>query len=79
MLPPNHVEIFAFKSGEKVAFIHHGGGSGEINISSSRLMGITTSGLISELYTKAFGKKPKRNLNVKSTPPKKYTYKPKKK
>jgi hypothetical protein len=32
MLPPNHVEIFAFKSGEKVAFIHHGGGSGEINI-----------------------------------------------
>ena len=34
MLPPNHVEIFAFKSGEKVAFIHHGGGSGEINISA---------------------------------------------
>ena len=32
MIPPNHVEIFAFKSGEKVAFIHHGGGSGEINI-----------------------------------------------
>ena len=32
MLPPNHVEIFAFKSGDKVAFIHHGGGSGEINI-----------------------------------------------
>jgi hypothetical protein len=43
-------------------------------------MAITTSGLISELYTKAFGKKSaKRNLNVKSTPPKKYTYKPKKK
>ena len=42
-------------------------------------MGITTSELISELITKAFGKKPKRNLNVKSTPPKKYTYKPKKK
>lgn len=42
-------------------------------------MGITTSTLISELYTKAFGKKPKRNLKVKSTPPKKYTYKPKKK
>ena len=34
MLPPNHVEIFALKSGEKVAFIHHGGGSGEINISA---------------------------------------------
>jgi hypothetical protein len=34
MLPPNHVEIFAFKSEEKVAFIHHGGGSGEINISA---------------------------------------------
>jgi hypothetical protein len=34
MLPPNHVEIFAFKSGDKVAFIHHGDGSGEINITS---------------------------------------------
>ena len=34
MLPPNHVEVFVFKSGEKVAFIHHGGGSGEINISA---------------------------------------------
>jgi len=34
MLPADHVEIFAFKSGEKVAFIHHGGGSGEINISA---------------------------------------------
>ena len=34
MLPSNYVEIFAFKSGEKVAFIHHGGGSGEINISA---------------------------------------------
>jgi purine nucleoside phosphorylase len=32
MLPSDHVEIFAFKSGEKVAFIHHQGGSGEINI-----------------------------------------------
>ena len=32
MLPADHVEIFAFKSGEKVAFIHHGGGTGEINI-----------------------------------------------
>ena len=34
MLPADHVEIFAFKSGEKVAFIHHGGGAGEINITS---------------------------------------------
>jgi hypothetical protein len=34
MLPSDHVEIFAFKSGEKVAFIHHQGGSGEINISA---------------------------------------------
>ena len=34
MLPPNHVEVFTFKSGDKVAFIHHGGGSGEINISA---------------------------------------------
>ena len=32
MLPPNHVEVFAFVSGQKVAFINHGGGSGEINI-----------------------------------------------
>ncbi len=32
MLPADHVEIFAFVSGQKVAFIHHGGGSGEINI-----------------------------------------------
>ena len=34
MLPADHVEVFAFKSGEKVAFIHHGGGAGEINIAS---------------------------------------------
>jgi hypothetical protein len=34
MLPANHVEIFSFVSGQKVAFIHHGGGSGEINISA---------------------------------------------
>lgn len=34
MLPENHVEIFSFKSGEKVAFIHHGGGAGLINISA---------------------------------------------
>lgn len=34
MLPENHVEIFSFGSGQKVAFIHHGGGSGEINIST---------------------------------------------
>jgi hypothetical protein len=32
MLPANHVEIFTFVSGQKVAFIHHGGGAGEINI-----------------------------------------------
>ena len=32
MLPADHVEVFAFVSGQKVAFIHHGGGSGEINI-----------------------------------------------
>ena len=34
MLPANHVEVFAFKSGDKIAFIHHGGGAGEINISA---------------------------------------------
>ena len=34
LIPANHVEIFEFKSGQKVAFIHHGGGSGEINISA---------------------------------------------
>ena len=32
LVPANHVEVFVFKSGEKIAFIHHGGGSGEINI-----------------------------------------------
>lgn len=32
MMPENHVEIFAFKSGDKVAFIRVGGGSSEINI-----------------------------------------------
>lgn len=32
LIPEHHVEVFAFKSGQKVAFIHHGGGSGEINI-----------------------------------------------
>ncbi len=32
LIPTDHVEVFAFKSGEKIAFIHHGGGSGEINI-----------------------------------------------
>ena len=32
LLPPDYVEIFAFKSGEKIAFISHGGGTGEINI-----------------------------------------------
>ena len=34
LLPADHVEIFAFKSGDKIAFLHHGGGSGEINISA---------------------------------------------
>lgn len=34
MLPANHVEIFAFGSGQKVAFIKQGGGSGEINITA---------------------------------------------
>lgn len=32
LLPQHHVEVFAFVSGEKIAFIHHGSGSGEINI-----------------------------------------------
>lgn len=34
MLPANHVEIFVFGSGQKVAFIKQGGGSGEINITA---------------------------------------------
>ena len=33
LIPEHHVEIFSFVSGQKVAFIHHGAGSGEINIS----------------------------------------------
>jgi len=32
LIPEHHVEIFAFVSGQKVAFISHGGGTGEINI-----------------------------------------------
>jgi hypothetical protein len=32
LIPEHHVEIFSFVSGQKVAFIHHGGGSGQINI-----------------------------------------------
>jgi hypothetical protein len=32
MLPANHVEVFSFKSGEKIAVIKQGGGSGELNI-----------------------------------------------
>jgi hypothetical protein len=32
LMPSDHVEVFAFKSGQKIAFIAHGGGSGEINI-----------------------------------------------
>jgi hypothetical protein len=34
LLPPDHVEFFTFVSGQKVAFIAHGGGAGEINIAS---------------------------------------------
>ena len=32
LVPPDHVEFFTFISGQKVAFIAHGGGAGEINI-----------------------------------------------
>ena len=32
LVPPDHVEVFSFVSGQKVAFIAHGGCSGEINI-----------------------------------------------
>ncbi len=32
LMPSDHVEVFAFKSGQKIAFIAHGGGAGEINI-----------------------------------------------
>jgi hypothetical protein len=34
LVPANHVEVFVFKSGEKIAFIRHGGSSGSINIST---------------------------------------------
>ena len=34
LIPEHHVEIFAFVSGQKIAFIAHGGGAGEINIAS---------------------------------------------
>jgi hypothetical protein len=34
LIPEHHVEIFAFVSGQKIAFIAHGGGAGEINISA---------------------------------------------
>jgi hypothetical protein len=34
LIPPDHVEFFTFTSGQKVAFIAHGGGAGEINISA---------------------------------------------
>jgi hypothetical protein len=34
LMPTNHVEVFSFKSGEKLAFIGHGGGSGEISITA---------------------------------------------
>jgi hypothetical protein len=32
LIPENHVEFFSFVSGQKVAFIHVGGGSAEMNI-----------------------------------------------
>ena len=32
LIPENQVQYFSFKSGQVVAFIHHGGSSGEINI-----------------------------------------------
>jgi hypothetical protein len=32
LVPPDYVEFFTFVSGQKVAFIAHGGGAGEINI-----------------------------------------------
>ncbi len=32
LIPSDHVEVFKFISGQKVAFIAHGGGAGEINI-----------------------------------------------
>jgi len=34
LMPTDHVEIFEFKSGEKVAFIGHGAGAGEISITA---------------------------------------------
>jgi hypothetical protein len=32
LLPADYVEVFTFISGQKIAFISHGGGTGEINI-----------------------------------------------
>ena len=34
LIPTDYVEFFTFVSGQKVAFIAHGGGAGEINISA---------------------------------------------
>ena len=34
LMPTDHVEVFAFKSGDKVAFIGHGAGAGEISITA---------------------------------------------
>lgn len=34
LIPADYVEFFTFGSGQKVAFIAHGGGAGEINISA---------------------------------------------
>ena len=34
LMPTDHVEIFSFKSGDKIAFIGHGAGAGEISITA---------------------------------------------
>ena len=34
LMPTDHVEIFSFKSGNKIAFIGHGAGAGEISITA---------------------------------------------
>ena len=34
LMPTDHVEVFSFKSGDKVAFIGHGAGAGEISITA---------------------------------------------
>ena len=34
LMTTDHVEVFSFKSGDKVAFIGHGAGAGEISITA---------------------------------------------